>query len=586
MSKCTPTENILATCGGMALLPHVTVAIVAWISVISDVHGSEDGPLVGLKQGKYRGNYVTSTNGEYVAEYLGIPFAEPPIGELRLANPKPRTPHPEEVYHAKTYGASCPQAIDTVFGNFSGATKWNAPGGVMDEDCLFLNVWVPQQTSGQSKTVIVWIYGGGFYSGTSSLSFYNGKTMAASKDVIVVSFNYRVGALGFLSTGDDRIPGNFGLMDQVLALKWIRDNIKTFGGDPNKVTIVGESAGAASVTYHLLSPLSDGLFQRAIIQSHAADSLIFNDREQAKRNAVTFFERLRCKDNDDILKCLRKINSQTFVNMQWLPDGRCLHKPTISPFMPRRPEVLLRERGFKKKAVLVGSNKNEGTYFMIYRLKSVSINDPVSGQTQRNIKDAISYFHSDLDEGQRERVFNYYTENIDEYDLVGNRNAIDALMGDRFFTCPSTNVAENNAAVGGETFRYYYTYRASNEAWPAWMGVIHSAEIPFVFGMPLNNTLGYTDEEKRFSERIMSYWTNFAKSGNPNGHGNSPWPGYTTGKKEFLELVLQEKKHEGGPRTDQCRFWSSLVGSGGNRGYTSYTSIVVLVIITVFGVTA
>ncbi|XP_071093823.1 acetylcholinesterase-like [Haliotis cracherodii] len=585
MSKCTPPENSLAKWRGMAILPHVTVVIVAWLSVgvISAVHGSEDGPLVGLKQGKYRGNYVTSTKGEYVAEYLGIPYAKPPTGVLRLANPQPLTPHPEEVYHAKTYGAACPQVIDTVFGNFTGATMWNPPGGVMSEDCLYLNVWVPQQNSGQSKTVMVWIYGGGFFSGTASLWLYNGKTMAASNDVIVVSFNYRLGALGFLSSGDDRIPGNFGLMDQVLVLKWIKNNIKTFGGDPNQVTLVGESAGAVSVTYHLLSPLSSGLFQRAIIQSHAGDALVFNDRELARGGAVTFFDRLKCKDNAEILECLRKERFDTFVREQWMPGGICPHKPTISPFMPQLPEVLLRKRGFKKKAVLMGTNKNEATYFMIYRLKSVSINDPVSGQTQQNIKEAIRLFNPDLDEAQCERVFSYYTDNIDEYDLVGNRNAIDALMGDRYFTCPSVNVAESNVAVGGETFYYYYNHRASNEVWPAWMGVMHAAEIQFVFGMPLNNTLGYTAEEMRFSQRIMSYWTNFAKSGNPNGQGNRPWPKYTSSKREFLELVLREKNHDGGHRSEQCRFWSSLLNSS-NGSHVSITSVAVLVVVAIFGV--
>nr|XP_002730994.1 PREDICTED: carboxylesterase 3B-like [Saccoglossus kowalevskii] len=186
--------------------------------------------------------------------FKGIPYAEPPVGDLRFAPPKPKTPWQGE-YDAADYGASCPQITMEIV----------PPEKLQDEDCLFLNVFVPQPRTVKAA-VMIWIHGGGFMIGSGS-HMYDATALVALNDVIVVTLNYRVGAFGFLSTGDDVLPGNNGLLDQIEALRWVQNNIAAFGGDPDCVTIFGESAGAMSAHLLVLSPLANGLFHRAIMQA-------------------------------------------------------------------------------------------------------------------------------------------------------------------------------------------------------------------------------------------------------------------------------------------------------------------------------
>ncbi|NWI68804.1 ACES Acetylcholinesterase, partial [Todus mexicanus] len=204
--------------------------------------------------------------GDVVA-FLGIPYAQPPLGPLRFRPPRhPPAPWPG-VLDATAHRHACYQAVDTMFPGFGGSEMWN-PNREMSEDCLYLNVWTPALGRGGGVPVLVWIYGGGFYSGAASLDVYDGRYLAAAEGVVVVSMNYRVGALGFLALpGHPEAPGNVGLLDQRLALRWVQSNIAAFGGDPAAVTIFGESAGAASVGLHLLAPASRGLFRRAVLQS-------------------------------------------------------------------------------------------------------------------------------------------------------------------------------------------------------------------------------------------------------------------------------------------------------------------------------
>ncbi|XP_009458843.1 PREDICTED: cholinesterase-like, partial [Nipponia nippon] len=188
----------------------------------------------------------------HVTAFLGIPYAEPPLGHLRFRPPRPARPW-HGVLDASSHHHACYQAVDTMFPGFGGSEMWN-PNREMSEDCLYLNVWVPVPRPSAAVPVLVWIYGGGFYSGAASLDVYDGRYLAAAEGVVVVSMNYRVGALGFLALpGHPEAPGNVGLLDQRLALRWVRDNVGAFGGDAGAVTLFGESAGAASVGLHLLS---------------------------------------------------------------------------------------------------------------------------------------------------------------------------------------------------------------------------------------------------------------------------------------------------------------------------------------------
>ena len=212
-------------------------------------------------------NSLNISNNRDVHAWYGIPYAEPPTGDLRFRHPR----HPkawEGIKETTKQPNTCVQIKDTMFPGFSGSEIWNANTPI-SEDCLYLNVVVPA-VKPQKAAVLVWIFGGGFYSGTSTLDLYDMRVLVAQENIIMVSMQYRVASLGFLYSKTDDAPGNAGLFDQRMALEWIKDNIENFGGNPENVTIFGESAGAASVGYHLLSPLSRNLFSQAIMQSASA----------------------------------------------------------------------------------------------------------------------------------------------------------------------------------------------------------------------------------------------------------------------------------------------------------------------------
>src|SRR6218665_883200 len=238
----------------------------------------DDGPVVTTSKGKVRGlRYDLPHLGIAGEAYLGIPFAMPPVGPRKFRYPEPIEPWAQKniVLNATTLPNSCYQAPDLFFGDsFWGSNMWN-PNTPVSEDCLYLNVWVPTAPPDSPRrgplAGMVWIFGGGFYSGTTTLTLYDGRILASLNDVIVVSIGYRVGALGFLCLDDPLAPCNMGLFDQVMGLDWVQKNINRFGGDPNNVTLFGESAGAASVSLHLLSPLSRDKFHRAILQSGSAN---------------------------------------------------------------------------------------------------------------------------------------------------------------------------------------------------------------------------------------------------------------------------------------------------------------------------
>ncbi|KFB35326.1 acetylcholinesterase [Anopheles sinensis] len=231
----------------------------------SNSDANDNDPLVvNTDKGRIRGFTAEAPSGKKVDVWLGIPYAQPPVGPLRFRHPRPAEKW-TGVLNTTTPPNSCVQIVDTVFGDFPGATMWN-PNTPLSEDCLYINVVAPRPRP-KNAAVMLWIFGGGFYSGTATLDVYDHRALASEENVIVVSLQYRVASLGFLFLGTPEAPGNAGLFDQNLALRWVRDNIHKFGGDPARVTLFGESAGAVSVSLHLLSALSRDLFQRAILQS-------------------------------------------------------------------------------------------------------------------------------------------------------------------------------------------------------------------------------------------------------------------------------------------------------------------------------
>lgn len=363
-----------------------------------------DRPMVATRKGLVRGITQKVSTGKFVDAFLGIPYAQPPIGKYRFRHPQPTNPWTGEL-NASRMSNSCYQVNDTFFGaNFLGTSIWNA-NTPLSEDCLYLNVWTPFGTANTTvptptnipatqvnhqriykppdrdtksttkRPVLVWIFGGGFYSGTSSLAIYEGGVLASEEDIIVVSMNYRVSALGFLYFGRPDSPGNSGLFDQLMALQWVNDNIDQFGGDPERVTIFGESAGAVSVAFHLLSPLSRDLFNQAILESGAATCPWgFKDTREIIANGLQLASLINCPSNnsdlDTVVECLLKADPMSLVSQEVGQTKTILNFPFVpvvdGSFLLEPPGESLIKSNFKRARILLGSNYDEGNSWLVY----------------------------------------------------------------------------------------------------------------------------------------------------------------------------------------------------------------------------
>ncbi|VDM97418.1 unnamed protein product [Thelazia callipaeda] len=481
----------------------------------------------------------------YVNAYLGIPFAQPPLGRRRFALPEMIEPWQGEL-EARKLAKTCYITPDSQFPQFPGAEMWNPPN-VYDEDCLALNMWVPHKHDGK---VMVWIYGGGFYSGSPSLDLYDGRVLASRQKTIVININYRLGPFGFLYFGDGSpIPGNMGLMDQQLALQWIYENIDSFG----------ESAGAASVTAHFFAPGSFRYFHKAVLMSGTiANSWATKEKNMAIETSMFLAKKLNCTSENDpnpdinlITHCIRQAPAAT---IQRAADAVGVDQilPMTFPFVPVEEDehffkgnliTKMKMRNFKRDmSVLVGSMKDEGTYWLPYYLLSpktgfqfnhtISADDPSNralinrAQYTRSLQSFAPYFgDSQLVKHALLHAYEEVSESTDPHERL--RDGVARFVGDFFFTCSLIKFADILADnIYGSVYMYYFTKRSSANPWPKWMGVMHGYEIEYVFGQPFRHSHLYAHtqlaSEQRFSEAIMKYWATFASEGAPNPQ----WPKY------------------------------------------------------------
>ncbi|KAL8176964.1 UNVERIFIED_CONTAM: hypothetical protein K2H54_040465 [Gekko kuhli] len=521
---------------------------------------------VNTQTGRVRGTRVPVLDGN-VAAFLGIPFAEPPVGRLRFLPPEPKKPW-SGTRDTSSYQHACYQFVDKTYPGFPGIEMWN-PNQEMSEDCLYLNVWAPSPRP-KNATVLVWIYGGGFYSGSSSLDVYDGRFLAYTEKVLLVSISYRVGAFGFLALPDSpEAPGNVGLLDQRLALQWVQNNIHYFGGNPKMVTIFGESAGAASVGMHLLSAQSRPLFKRAILQSGAPNGPWATiGPAESRRRATHLAKLVGCQSTNDseMVSCLRAREPQELIDKEWLVlpyDSvfRFSFVPVVDgDFFPDTPEAMLSTQDFKETQVLLGVVKDEGSYFLLYGAPGFS-KDNDSLISREDFLSGVRIGVPHANEIAAEAVVLQYTDWQDEHNREKNREAMDDIVGDHNVICPVMHFATHYAEHGNKVYAYLFDHRASNLIWPLWMGVPHGYEIEFVFGLPLNNSLNYTEEEKALSRRIMRYWANFARTGDPTeaSEQGQVWPPYSGSEQKYVKLNTQPLEVGRSLRAQICAFWNRFL---------------------------
>ncbi|XP_062275007.1 acetylcholinesterase-like [Scomber scombrus] len=565
---------------------------------------AEDDLVISTKNGKVQGKLLSVPGGD-VRAFLGIPYGKPPIGKLRFRAPEPAERW-ESMKDATEFPNSCFQLPDTAFPGFIGAEMWN-PNTPLSEDCLYLNVWSPRlnKTHPQPSPlapVLVWIYGGGFTVGTSSADIYDGRFLSKFEGVVVVSMNYRLGAFGFLSLpNNNNIKGNAGLLDQRLALQWVANNIAAFGGDASKVTLFGESAGSASVGFHLLSPGSHDLFQRAVMQSgspNAPSATI--SQTVAWDRSVKLATLLDCPTShpDQLEACLQKADARKIASKQY----DILKKPTLlafpflphvdGDFLPDEIEVLLQTGKLPKKDVLFGLNKDEGTYFLVYGMPGYT-NTGESPISREQYLNGVAIAMPDSSDVAREATIFQYTDWADENNKIKNRDSLGSVVGDQQFVCPVLEFAHRYSQRGGKTFLYFFDHQSSTNPWPAWMGVMHGYEIEFVFGMPLDVSLGYTKNEVNMTKKFMKHWCNFARTGNP-GIDGALWPIFTPANQEYVTLNYNHPEQKKMMRAKECHLWKKLipniqkvsddlltcVTANGMTLYCNYTFFIILLVIT------
>lgn len=478
--------------------------------------------LVRTTKGLVRGQRVQSVTGKWVDQFLSIPYAKPPVGKWRFKHPRPMDPWPN-IFNATSQPNSCFQLNDTTFGdNFPGTLMWNA-NTKLSEDCLNLNIWVPHPRP-KNAAVLIWIFGGGFYSGTISLGLYDGKTLVSEENVILVSINYRVNNLGFLFFEKARheAPGNAGMFDQIMGLQWVHDNIRNFGGNPDNITLFGESAGAVSISFLLLSPLSRNLFSQAILQS-GAPTVPWGTVSNSKINhrGLLLAEAVGCPHDEDqmelVMECLRNTDPWDLVSNETNENYGVVEfafTPIVDGvFMDDSPENMLENKDFKKTKLLLGSNKDEGTYFIIYHLTELFKNSEDVFLTREDFIKSVYELTPNMDKVGQDAIIYEYTDWLNPDDPIKNRDAIDKIVGDYHFVCHVNRLANKYASTGNEVYMYYFIHRSTQSPWPKWMGTMHADEINFIFGEPLNPMFGYTPEEVMLSKQMMKCWANFAKTG-------------------------------------------------------------------------
>lgn len=367
----------------------------------------------------------------------------------------------------------------------------------------------------------MWFFGGGFYSGTTTLDVYDPKILVSDENIIVVAVNYRVASLGFLFFDRPDVPGNAGMYDQLMGIEWVRDNIASFGGNPHNITLFGESAGAVSVGLHLLSPLSRHLFSQAIMQSGSATSPWgIQDRKENMKRGLLMAEAVKCPHDesnmDAVIECLRSKDPFDLVNNEWFDYGvaEFPFTPVVDgAFLDEMPTQSMANKNFKKTNIMAGSNSEEGFYFIIYYLTDLFKNQEDVYINRQEFIQAVKQLNPYVGEMGQEAIIFEYTDWVNPEDTIRNRDAIDKLVGDYKFTCSVNEMALRYAETGNDVFMYYFSQRATVHPWPRWMGVMHADEINFIFGEPLNPVFGYSKEEQELSRKMMRYWSNFAKTG-------------------------------------------------------------------------
>ena len=468
-------------------------------------------PQVNTKLGTLSGEKIGT-----IQRFLGIPFAQPPVGDLRWKAPQPVSPW-QGVKSCVAYGPSPMQAEPKPFQFWS--EEFLIPKSPISEDCLYLNVWSDTQTK-SPKPVLVYIYGGGFRSGGAACPIYDGAS-TASKGVVFVSINYRVGTFGFLAHPElskesaAGVSGNYGLLDMIAALKWVNENIAAFGGDPKQVTIAGQSAGAFAVNYLCASPLAKGLFQRAIAESGSAmiRSALRPTLTQASAENIglEFAQKLGAKN-------LSELRAKSAEEILAGPGG------LSSPYLDGYVEPLNMLEAYAQH------KNNDVDLLMGWNADDLVMNRWLSAaEYQQNLSKKYGAKATEL--------LTHYPATNEAEALVSQRNlSRDESFGAGVFFWAKTQLAHGKSKVYVYNFNRQvpgYTPESRN-------GAFHTGEVPYAYDNLATVRRPFEVVDFQLAKQISAYWVNFVKTGNPNGKGLPEWPKFESGN-QIMQLDVETK---------------------------------------------
>ncbi|XP_069015289.1 neuroligin-2a isoform X1 [Embiotoca jacksoni] len=564
-------------------------------------------PIVTTNYGKLRG-IKKDLNNEIlgpVEQYLGVPYATAPIGDRRFQPPEAPGSW-QEIRNATQFAPVCPQNVHGVLPEIMLPVWFTdnldvAAGYIQNqsEDCLYLNVYVPTEDGPltkkhdessmnkprdedirdrRKKPVMLFIHGGSYMEGTGNM--FDASVLAAYGNVIVVTMNYRLGVLGFLSTGDQSAKGNYGLLDQIQALRWLNENIGHFGGDPERITIFGSGAGASCVNLLILSHHSEGLFHRAIAQSGTAISSWSVNYQPLKYTKI-LARKVGCTytETADLVDCLRRKNFRELVDQDIQPARyHIAFGPVVDgDVVPDDPEILMQQGEFLNYDILIGVNQGEGLKFVDDSEDNDGISAAAFDYTISNFVDNL-YGYPEGKDILRETIKFMYTDWADRDNGDMRRKTLLALFTDHQWVAPAVATAKLHAEFQSPVYFYTFYHHCQTETRPEWADAAHGDEIPYVFGVPM---IGATDlfpcnfskNDVMLSAVVMTYWTNFAKTGDPNlpvpqdtkfihtkpnRFEEVIWTKFNSKDKQYLHIGLKPRVRDN-YRANKVAFWLELV---------------------------
>ncbi|XP_019876460.2 juvenile hormone esterase-like [Aethina tumida] len=515
--------------------------LAALVLFLAAVTAHQEEPIVETELGNVRGSTRLSRNGRNYFSFTGIPYARPPLGELRFKSPQKLEPW-TGILDATQDASHCIQK-NYLFGN---------PRVEGQEDCLYLNVFTPQirpkrnVDRSELLPVMVFIHWGGFFAGYSSTD-YLGPEYFMDQNVVLVTFNYRLGVMGFLSTNDDAAPGNYGLKDQVAVLNWVKANVKHFGGNSNSVTIFGQSAGGASVHYHMLSPLSKNLFHRAISQSGTAFALWASPVKKEQLLITKYQSKLvGCNingTNTEMITCLREVKADVLVDSNdmfklfsidplnvYVPSVETMTKNNPDPFITKTPKEYVENGDFRNVPWIIGLVQNEGLIRAEALIRQSQTRTELSKRFDVLMPLLAAFKMSVFDKDIPEiwpKVRRYYFQNgAVDFNKTEHVQGLIDLYTDRAFAYSSYQAALYHKYFNHKdiwfynfdykgTFSYGEPFAGTNETFPYQWGVSHCDELVYLFKSPALFNKNLYGHDLRMSESLVWFWTNFATLGTP-----------------------------------------------------------------------